>query len=317
MRLCFGFAVIAMSALVSCGGSSGGGDDDGIQIDANDQPVNGFRIVSPDIVLAPGEESTYCYYFRTPNTVPMAIHKWKSSMTPGSHHMIMFTTSSDAGTPGTTSPSCDGFGTQGGGTIWTYAAQSAEAEVLLPGDDGTGKPLAQDIPANTAAFFQMHYLNATDQPLTVHVQLDAEALESSVAYTKTAAFITYQPTINLPPMSQNVPVAATCNVPGGAKFWLLSTHAHKQAVRTEIKDGSAMVFESTDWEHPGEATFMEPSSFFSFASNKLTYTCTYTNPTNTTIVQGQSAERNEMCMATGYFFPATRPLFCLGNQGPF
>jgi hypothetical protein len=24
-----------------------------------------------------------------------------------------------------------------------------------------------------------------------------------------------------------------------------------------------------------------------------------------------------MCMATGYYFPATKPLFCLNNLGPF
>ncbi|MEO8702267.1 MAG: hypothetical protein ABI867_19640 [Kofleriaceae bacterium] len=301
-----------MSALVSCGG-----DDDDIQVDANDQPANGFRIVSPDIVINPGEEITYCYYFRTPNTVPMAIHKWKSSMTPGSHHMIMFTTSSDAGTPGTTSADCEGFGTQGGGTVWTFAASQPEVEVALPTDDGEGKPLAQDIPPNTPAFFQMHYQNASNDPLTVHVQLDAEALESTVAYTKTAAFITYQPTINIPPGAQDLPVSATCNVPAGAKFWLMSTHAHQQAVKTEVKDASATVFSSTDWAHPGEVTFMEPSTYFSFASNKITYTCTYTNPTNRTITQGQSARTDEMCMATGYFFPASRPLFCLGNQGAF
>lgn len=314
MRHCFGLAFV-MSALVACGGS-GGGDDD-VQVDANDQPANGFRIVSPDITLAPGEESTYCFYFRTPNTVPMAINHWKSDMTPGSHHMIMFLTSSDAGEVGSVTPDCEGFGTAGGGTIWTYAAQNEHADLQLPLDDGGGKPLAQDIPANSAGFFQMHYFNGLDTPVTAHVQLDAEALESTVAYTKTAAFITYQGQISIPPNAVNHPESATCGVPAGAKFWLMSTHAHKQAIRTTVKDGTAMVFESADWEHPGAAMFTEPSTFFSFSTNKITYECDYTNPTNNTIVQGQSAQTNEMCMATGYYFPATRPLVCLDNQGPF
>ena len=39
----------------------------------------------------PAHEVTYCYYFHTPNTAPVAINKWVSDMTPGSHHMIFFT----------------------------------------------------------------------------------------------------------------------------------------------------------------------------------------------------------------------------------
>jgi hypothetical protein len=44
----------------------------------------------------------------------------------------------------------------------------------------------------------------------------------------------------------------------------------------------------------------------------LTWTCTYDNTGSNkgmTVVAGPSALTNEMCMATGYFFPATGPKF--------
>jgi hypothetical protein len=92
-------------------------------------------------------------------------------------------------------------------------------------------------------------------------------------------------------------------------------------VHTQINDGATigdtgMVFQSTDWEHPGAQNWMA-SPFYTFTSGKLTFQCTYDNnkasdPNHTTtIVAGQSAQFNEMCMATGYIFPATTYKGCL------
>jgi hypothetical protein len=70
-----------------------------------------------------------------------------------------------------------------------------------------------------------------------------------------------------------------------------------------------------DWEHPGTTTWSAPS-FYQFSTNTLTSDCTYDNnnaddPNHLkTITSGQSAVTNEMCMATGYFFPATGASIC-------
>jgi hypothetical protein len=97
---------------------------------------------------------------------------------------------------------------------------------------------------------------------------------------------------------------------------MMSMHTHKQAVRIAVKDGMPMtgttVFESTDWEHPGAKRWDGP--FHTFVSGKLTYECQYTNPSNRAIEDGDSAQTDEMCMASGYFFPATQPMFCYDNN---
>jgi len=285
-----------------------------------DPPARGFQLVSPDVEILPGQEITYCYYFRTPNTEPMAINKWTSVMTPGSHHLILFTTgTTDKMPPGTVSASNCGFGGSASSiqsTSWTYSAQTPTAELVLPADDGAGKAVAMDIPANTAGFVQMHYFNATDQVINAHVTINAEALPANTAFTKTAAYVTYNASISIPPNAVGDLESQTCDVPAGAKFWLMSTHAHKQAVKTEVLDGTTMAMSSTDWEHPIPATWMA-SPFFTFASGKATYRCTYNNPTARTIESGDSAATDEMCMASGYYFladnTATRPRICV-NQ---
>lgn len=334
-----GLCLFAFASLMACGtdssragadAGSGSGSDGDI-----DPPARGFQIQSADIDIQPGQEITYCYYFRTPNTEPMAINKWKSVMTPGSHHMIMFTTGdTDVQPVGTVSAQNCGFGgVTTNRPVWTYAAQTVESEVVLPSDDGEGKPLAQVIQPNTAGFFQMHYLNATDEVLTVHVTLNAEALEASAAFTSTAAYVTYNAGLSIDPLDPgeepsvaNGGIAAkTCSTPANTKFWMMSTHAHKRAVKTEVRSGmpasTNVTFSSTDWEHPGAETWMQ-MPFYTFddpsGPNKLTYECTYRNTTGTTINSGDSAATDEMCMATGYMFPATQPTFCIcAQQGCF
>lgn len=312
--------LVLLSLVTACGsdGTTTAPDASGVE-----PPARGFQVVSPDVTIKPGEEVTYCYYFRTPNTETMVIKKWSSVMTPGSHHMIMYSTTGDAMPPGTISTAtCGGFS---GANVpsWTYSAQTPTSELALPTDDGTGLPLGQEIAAGTPAYFQMHYLNASDAPIKAHVTLNAEAYEAGVAYTRTAAYVTYNASINIAPHAIGDVESMTCSVPANIKFWMLSTHAHQQAVKTTVKDGmpasTAVPFTSTDWEHPGATMWMAPP-FYAFSTSKLTYECTYNNTgpnADSTVMSGPSAVTNEMCMATGYYFPATKPLVCLNNFGPF
>src|SRR5262249_28284036 len=146
----------------------------------------------------------------------------------------------------------------GSGTVplWTYMTQTAHQEQELPADDGAGKPLAQRIPAHAAAVFQLHYLNATDGVLAAHMDLKAYGLAPGLTYTETAAYVAYQYQISVGPGATGVTVPGACPLPPGVKFWMVSTHSHKQSVATKVMDGSTELFRSTDWEHPGEATWM-------------------------------------------------------------
>src|SRR5262249_55181295 len=150
---------------------------------------------------------------------------------------------------------------------------------------------------------QMHYLNATDGPLTVHVEVSAYALEQGKPFTQTSAYVTYNGSISIAPHEINHLESENCQVPGGAKFWTVTSHSHKQSIMTDIKDGSNMVFQSNDWEHPGTKDFMQ-MPFYTFSNPMMTFECTYNNTgdnANRTIKDGTSAQTDEMCMAIGYF----------------
>ena len=313
--------VLAMAALACTnkpGGNMGGGGNGGSGGGGGASGTPAFEITSSNITLTPGQETTYCYYFHTPNTQTVAINKWVSTLAVGSHHMIMYLNPGGSQpADGTIDQNCGGFG--GGANnlpVWTYATQVENQEEDLPSDDGTGKPLAQNIGANAAGYLQMHYLNATPNMLTAHVDLKAYALPPGAAYTETEAYVTYNNDIAIPPNATNFVVTASCPVPA-VKFWTMSTHSHKQSVATAVLDGSNMIFSSTDWQHPGSQLWNAPS-FYNFGATSLTWRCTYDNTgtnASSTVHAGPSAQTNEMCMATGYFFPATGPKFGFVSGG--
>lgn len=315
------FSMILLASLLAFTGCKKESGDDQAAPDggggsgSNTNPGDAaFTITSEDVTLPPNTEKTYCYWFHTPNTSPIAVNKWVSDMTQGSHHMILFLGGPEHADGIDPNNTC-GNGT-GGGTSnqpnWTFASQTPHLEEDLPTDDGAGKPLAQVIQPNTVAAFQMHYLNATDNELKAHVTLSAYKLDDAVAYTRTDAYVTYQYQINIPAHATNVKVPGSCPVPAGAKFWTVSTHAHKQAIETDVLDGTSMIFQSHDWEHPGAKDWMA-MPYYTFA-DKLNWSCTYNNTGDNAandIQQGTSAATNEMCMATGYYFPATKAQFCV------
>lgn len=288
-------------ALAACGGGSDGDDTAGV--DAPPAAAATFRITTPDITIEPGQEITYCYHTTIDLPRAMGVKKWSSTMTPGSHHLILFLGSDKP--DGTIETNC-GFGGQGLNLpVWTYSAQTAVQESVMPA--GIGMPIA----AGTRAFVQMHYLNTTEEPIQAHVQIDAEAYDEGVEYIPTAAFITYNTNIDIAPMSTGT-AGGECDLPDDVKFFTVSTHAHKQAVHTQVNDGTTMVFSSDNWEHPGAADWRANPNY-TFSSGKLTYRCDYDNQTANRIRTGDSAATDEMCMAVGYFFPATQPKYCLNS----
>lgn len=268
-------------------------------------PEIGFQINSPMLELRPGTEVTYCYYFRMPNTSTVGVKQWQSMMTPGSHHMILYFTSSELAPEGTLTTERCGTGR----AVWVYSAQTPEQTFAMPPDIG------MTVEAGQPAFLQMHYLNATDKPRQVRVSLNAETYSADQSYTPAAAYITYNSNISVPPGTPANPGTASagglCTVSSSAKFFSMSTHVHKQGTRTLVLDGGQTVFESTDWEHPGARLFEAP--YYSFASGGINYRCEYKNPTSRVVTDGDSAELDEMCMAVGYFFPAEKSIYCLNS----
>ncbi|MEO5625490.1 MAG: hypothetical protein ABIQ70_05740, partial [Dokdonella sp.] len=104
----------------------------------------GFQVLTPDIVVAPGEEATYCYYFHTPNTGTMGIRRWASTMSAGTHHMILYATFDSNGNPidvqppGTLTQSPCSISSGSNFASWIYAAHNPNEDLVVPSDEGSG-----------------------------------------------------------------------------------------------------------------------------------------------------------------------------------
>jgi len=285
----------------------------------------GFQFDTPEVIVGPGEEITYCYYFHTPNAETIGIRRWALTLGSVAHDVTLFATydathlPADREPAGTLSSTNCGFVDMGSSNTlanWAYAAHNPFEQIVLPADDGAGSPLAVEVVAGQPMFLQMHFINPTGVAIANTVRLAAEALEIGVGYTKTASYFTYNNSISIPASSAGHTETRTCAAPAGVEFWFLSTHTHQFATSASVRDGVIPLVQSADWENPEILVFSSPG-FYTFSPSGLTYECVYNNPTGSPIVSGNSPISDENCVGIGYFFPATRPLLCIDNAGPF
>ncbi len=266
-----------------------------------------ITIDTPSFTLQPGEEKFYCYYTTLPNAEPTGIYKMSSSMPAGSHHMIVFKTST-AKAPDGTLAECENFGMGSGGLtdipVWLYAAQDPEVTSVMP--EGVGI----EVDANQPVIVNMHYINQSDEPLTANVHVQLDAFNPAHEYTEAHAYITFNTEIDVPPGATGS-AGGSCDVPPGAQFVAMSTHSHKYTTSARVRDGDRLVVETLDWAHATVERWDAP--FHTFASGKLDYRCEYNNTTNQPLRTGESAIASEMCMAVGVYFPARGDTFCLNS----
>src|SRR5262249_25228325 len=112
---------------------------------ARPPPPRGFQVPSPPIDIDPGQDVTYCYYFRTPNLATLAVKRWASAMGPAGRGVVFFTTAEN-NQPAERRPAgavsiaeCDFFrGTTR--PTWRYAGYGVSDELAVPAHAGHGHP---------------------------------------------------------------------------------------------------------------------------------------------------------------------------------
>lgn len=269
-------------------------------------PGETLTIDTPAFTLQPGDEKQYCYYTTLENAEAIGVRRIASSMTPGSHHMIVFKNRGEARPDGTLEE-CETFGAVRGLAdipVWLYAAQDPETELVMPQDVGVAIAARQPVIVN------MHYLNLSDAPLTATVHVELEAYKPSFTFTPAHTFVTFNTEIDVPPGAQGS-AGGSCDVSPETKFVLMSTHSHKYTTSARVLDGDQTVLETRDWAHATVGRWDAP--YYSFTSGKLDYRCEYTNTTAQPLRTGESAIANEMCMAVGVQFPAHGDTYCINN----
>lgn len=275
-------------------------------------PAVGFQVTSPEIEISPGQDITWCYYFRTPNQATLAVNRFASEMGPAGKGVVFLTTTENgrmferrpAGEVSVAS--CD-FYTGTTYPYWRYDGYGTSDALDFPTDDGNGKPVAMELPPMSAGVLMMHFKNTTADPVVTRARLNVEALESPV-YTPSSTLMSYDASIAVPPYSPGSS-SRSCIVNDNAKFWNVSTFSHKRTTHAQVLDGLDIVVDTLDFANPGEETLSAPP-YRIFQSGKVSHPCTYVNPNGYTLRTGPSQQSDEQCIGVGHFFPATKPRLC-------
>jgi len=278
----------------------------------------GFAVTTPPLLVQPGEEAVFCYYFHAGNPATQGIRRIVSSMESKTRYVSLFTTHDALGNPvdvqppGTLSTAgCTWFGPNENSRR-IYTAHGLEEELLLPTDDGAGDPLALEFLAGQPAVLVAHVLNDTVDPLTTAVNLTAFAHASGVVYTKTATLTTVDTFLTIPTGGVTV-TTETCPVPSAVKFWWFSTHTHGLAQQAALRNGASDLVVSTNWLAPAVTAFGPPDFYEFDPGEPITYRCEFLNNSGQLVTFGESYLGNENCTGLAYFFPANAPRICINS----
>jgi hypothetical protein len=309
-----GFALIAALFLPACSGTDGAPFDPGGNpaltdsgTDSGDAgtadtapPSDGYSVTLGPVTLAPGQESVVCVEKRVPSDHATDIVKIAADLTEGGHHLIFY--KSNATEESTTPTPCNSFrGVLGAnGTVPLFIAQKSKTELNFP------PGVAYTLPAGQMVRIEMHFLNATsrDLPISGTVHLGEAKSGTIVDHSNLLFYGTLA--INIPPMSTKTvgPMVRTFK---GSKRNLfgLTGHQHHRGTGFLIEHGDqngpmTKLYENHDWAEP-PLTIFDPAIPV-LAGQAFRYTCTYDNPTNTTVTFGEGANQ-EMCFLWAYYYP--------------
>jgi hypothetical protein len=301
------FTVLALASGVGCSSSSSpapaaaGGDDGGTGADSGNLTMVSFQMAES---VPAGGEIFDCQYVQLP-----AAQAWlvaaQHNYTPGSHHMLLYTTALTAipAGGGQVQDCYEGTGnnimSDARGVL--YGGQTPTGSETYPA--GIGLPTV----ASEVLIFQVHYLNASASALdaTVNVDLTFDTNAADIT-TQAGTIFFYDPFIDVP-SGATAKASMRCLIPSGITLLYASSHYHARGVGYGAyidpavdQLGATPFYTSNSWSSPTNAQLTMPIA----AGSRLRFECDYDNSAGTqAYYAGQSAQDNEMCMFIGTYYP--------------
>jgi hypothetical protein len=256
-----------------------------------DDPNTTFTIASGTFDLAPGREAYKCQNFKNPLDRDVAITVTESTMVKGSHHMFVFHGA-------TFNQNTNGVADCSGVEFHDYlhVAQTPHEVISCPA--GVGRILKKGEGLRILA----HYLNTTGDPITGQITIKFRFVE-----TNQVQFLAAQMFLNnaglLVPAGKSTQTR-TFNVPYDIKMLYAVSHMHSRGTRFQARTNTGQViYDGPDWDEPKENVFTPPMDVK--AGSTITWSCDFANNTGRTLIFGESADVNEMCILNALFYPPT------------
>jgi hypothetical protein len=264
-------------------------------VDAAASDPNTVTITMGTFTVAPDQEVFMCQDYDNPfGGVDVAIGQSESDMTPGSHHLHVFY--GEDNPPSRTVTAC---------------ANPFEFRSLL---HVAGQPhFVTQYPAGMAAKLkgtvglrlQSHYLNTTSSNITANVVVRLTKVDPSTI-TKWIAQLYFNRTVLSVPVGNGQVVSTTCTVPSDyGQIGLIGggSHMHSRGVHFVANTSTGVnLVDTTVWDEPPIQTY-SPAVMLN-PGDSITWTCTYNNNTGSTLIFGDSAQKNEMCIYLARFYSA-------------
>jgi hypothetical protein len=303
---------VALVLLASCGTDEPAGPPDDPEFPA--PPAGeGIQLVSA-VHIEPGEEQLACRYLVLPDGA-LDVARFQHHYTPGSHHMLLYPTSKlpseiDDGALF----DCRSRGDLGATGV-LYGSSVPDGE--LPYPDGVAMRLAP----RSVVLLETHYLNPSDVPLDATARINlwfaqtATEIEAGTLFFRDWA-------IYLPPIPAEATATMRCELPDGISLLYATSHMHRRGTtfRSTITEpgGEPLVLHDSDsWDSPTPTVYWPPREVT--AGSTIEFSCGFRNDANNTVVEGTSADTDEMCVLVGGYWPKlpADAELCLGDgSGP-
>lgn len=252
-----------------------------------------FRLVAGPHTAMPGEEQTLCVVLDLGNGEPGMVREVRTSLSPGSHHMIV--QRMDSGTAQPTPVPCGGF-SHSGHVI--FLSQQAEAGITYP--TGTGLPVS----AHQLIGIEMHFINyISADPVEIMGSLELDVVPLTGELEEVDVLFTGELSITLPPRERTTVVSHYPTTPSNRVF-ALTTHTHQLGVeatleRVGMSGETTLLHRSISWAEPPLNIFDPPLQFH--AGDQIRLTCVYENTTDAVVSFGVGFE-DEMCFFWTYHY---------------
>jgi hypothetical protein len=271
-------------------GGSGAGTGGGPAVD----PPGTVTITTDSFVLQPGAEVHKCQNFDNPfGNEDTAVQRIVSDMAKGSHHLHLYNL-----TVGTsrTLEDCDVTDFH----ALVHSSGRPHAETQYPAG------MARRIRGTNGMRMQLHYLNTSQQPLTVQASIKLSPVDASTVTKWVAQLYLNRVYLSIPP-GMNRTVTTTCAIPsvyGPINLIGAGSHMHMRGIHFVANTNTGVkLLETDEWEEPPSVVYDPPIAMN--PDDAVTWTCTYNNETAQPITFGQSASKNEMCIYIASYYTSS------------
>lgn len=270
-------------------------------------PQNGIQVTMDSFTIAPSQEATYCQTFVGLFPADVDVVRFQSQMTKGSHHLAVAGLSDGPAEPLAPCLTSDIF--RGHATGMVYASQQSIDDQDFPPGIGFG------VSQGTGLRVQAHYINTTRTPIEARVILNLNYGAPGEVTQQAGNIYLSNTTLEIDAMASSTQTRS-CKLPQAVNLLSTNLHMHLAGVsggaRVLAADGSATDILSVDtWNEPTPANYPFPGQPVA-VGDAIEWTCDYINTTTQSLVFGDSATQNEMCILIGRFYPIAdkNTLFC-------